>query len=419
MSLFSNRRAITASFGFVAAIIVFALLFWFHNGHCSYRIFQNIEASGGLPDFAYMDAKPRRWSVWTKNDEDPRRWSPVLNYNEWISGIPSDERAWPALIDIYYQHRMTIYGMASGESGDFVASINSSDEEFELLKGIVNQVEQVVASSSFLGSGLYQNNLSTLQLVKISPEEYSAILRFDPDLAVGLAALSLPSSEIPIADTYIAALSFLQMFGTLLERYAVVAAMRGSYAESIAAVQAIIEMSSYCQEFPGFDSQRAELRMLRQALVALDQLADRIDIRDGAPRPMVQEMLTRLRSTKIDTGGLLLEYHDLIRWGSSAPNAAGGSTDKSVAISISASDLPRESQVQMFLINGLLTDTDSTASDGSSYVARIEEKYGCALDPFTHEMLSDAFEDKRQLDEQVSAIRARSASITKKSGLYP
>jgi len=56
-------------------------------------------------------------------------------------------------------------------------------------------------------------------------------------------------------------------------------------------------------------------------------------------------------------------------------------------------------------------------SDGLSYVAHIEEKYGCALEPATQEKLSDALEDKRQLDEQVSAIRALSASIANNLGL--
>lgn len=49
------------------------------------------------------------WSPWWDRGDGTIEWNPSASYNEWMLSIPDEEKAWPILIEVYYDHHKGLY----------------------------------------------------------------------------------------------------------------------------------------------------------------------------------------------------------------------------------------------------------------------------------------------------------------------
>lgn len=50
-----------------------------------------------------------KWSPWWDRGDGTMLWNPSASYNEWMMSIPDEEKAWPILIETYYDHHLGFY----------------------------------------------------------------------------------------------------------------------------------------------------------------------------------------------------------------------------------------------------------------------------------------------------------------------
>lgn len=49
------------------------------------------------------------WSPWWDRGDGTIEWNPSASYNEWMLSIPDEEKAWPILVQVYYDHHKGLY----------------------------------------------------------------------------------------------------------------------------------------------------------------------------------------------------------------------------------------------------------------------------------------------------------------------
>ena len=79
------------------------------------------------------------WSPWFDPGDGVMEWNPAASYNAWVSSIPEDERAWPALVDAYYTYFDLLKNDAMVE---YMGTLPTDPERWSLL------VPELVSSES-------------------------------------------------------------------------------------------------------------------------------------------------------------------------------------------------------------------------------------------------------------------------------
>ncbi len=49
------------------------------------------------------------WSPWWDRGDGTIEWNPSASYNEWMMSIPDEQKAWPILVQVYYDHHKGLY----------------------------------------------------------------------------------------------------------------------------------------------------------------------------------------------------------------------------------------------------------------------------------------------------------------------
>ena len=49
------------------------------------------------------------WSPWWDPGSGEIVWNPVASFNDWMASIPDEDKAWPILIDAYYEHHLSLF----------------------------------------------------------------------------------------------------------------------------------------------------------------------------------------------------------------------------------------------------------------------------------------------------------------------
>lgn len=49
------------------------------------------------------------WSPWWDRGDGKDEWNPTASYNEWMLSIPDEDKAWPILVQVYYDHHKGLY----------------------------------------------------------------------------------------------------------------------------------------------------------------------------------------------------------------------------------------------------------------------------------------------------------------------
>lgn len=94
-------------------IAVFFLLLFVGGGVWAYYAFfytkplTQQELAELTPDW---DAVTRgNWSPWYDAGDGTTEWNPVASYNAWLATVPEEDKAWPVMVEAYYEHMDSVF----------------------------------------------------------------------------------------------------------------------------------------------------------------------------------------------------------------------------------------------------------------------------------------------------------------------
>ncbi|MEZ6163578.1 MAG: hypothetical protein R3B67_04000 [Phycisphaerales bacterium] len=91
----------------VLVLLAVGLGAWAYNTYFSPEPLSEAELADLVIDWDI--ATGGNWSPWWDRGDGTIEWNPTASYNEWMLSIPDEEKAWPILVQVYYDHHKGLY----------------------------------------------------------------------------------------------------------------------------------------------------------------------------------------------------------------------------------------------------------------------------------------------------------------------
>jgi len=91
----------------VLALLVVGVGIWAYNEFLHTEPLTQAELAELTVD--WDEATGGNWSPWYTRVDGTTEWNPVASYNDWVVSVPEEEKAWPALVEVFHDHYRSVF----------------------------------------------------------------------------------------------------------------------------------------------------------------------------------------------------------------------------------------------------------------------------------------------------------------------
>lgn len=111
------------------------------------------------------------WSPWITLPDGTKQWNPATSYNNWLSTIPDEDKAWPILVDTWLANLDYTLNLPTGffPEEDLLWDVHKDEYKSQRFRDITDRLA-TAANKPVMGIGLYMGT---------DPYEHSAMIKYD------------------------------------------------------------------------------------------------------------------------------------------------------------------------------------------------------------------------------------------------
>ncbi len=205
------------------------------------------------------------WSPWFVRADGTTVWNPAASYNAWLATVPEEDKAWPGLIDAYYDHLEDI--IQRHEYIEYAGTLPEHAERW-------SKMREVVATDAFDDLSTRVREATTrlwlgCELLGVM-EPYEAAQMREHGIEDRFAQYQTGPGSSSLMDAQLTWLGTLRAFSTILISRAAYELEAGNAEGFMAFVSATPRLGEYAQEFPVLIGELVNLAIQSQARRTID-----------------------------------------------------------------------------------------------------------------------------------------------------
>ncbi|MFG0244693.1 MAG: hypothetical protein ACF8MF_01405 [Phycisphaerales bacterium JB052] len=248
------------------------------------------------------------WSPWYDTGDGTTEWNPAGSYNAWLASVPEEDKAWPILIEAYYDHLDSVFhhDLFTEHAGTLpehperwglYLKLIETDEVGQLCQKLVDASTRPVLGCELLSS--------------TDPYEHAAMLEHnieDDDWNTGA-----PRSE-GLWDTNLSWLGKLRQATNLLNARAAYELERGNTDAYIELIESINRLGRLNWDIPILISSLVDIAMQSVVHRSMDwALVNHADAFNETHLARFDALFSGQEQTSINWAGEQLFFHDSVR----------------------------------------------------------------------------------------------------------
>ena len=295
--------------GFLAALVLLVAAgagVWAYNEFLHTEPLTEAELAELTPD--WDEVTGGNWSPWYTRADGTTEWNPAASYNAWLARVPEEDKAWPVLVEVYFEHYESVF--RSDTFVNFAGTLPHHPRRWERYRESLES-EAVDDLTAGLEKAASRSVMGCDLLNSTDPYEHAALL------AHGLEDAQWrpnPPENLPMMDVQLPWLGRARSVTHILQGRAALALEEGDPASFVRLIEAIEATSDLNSDLPILIGQLVELAIdaVNQETIAW-ALAAHQDQFEEVHLARLADVLRRQSETEFRWPGERLAFHDAVR----------------------------------------------------------------------------------------------------------